>query len=143
MGSDINKSLLSKTVFAGVTSGVIFTSLSFPFFYFITYSGNKKDGTSRKNRIKWFQLRHTKVNHPRDRYEDEYLSSRAWCEQQTMQDVYIRSLDGLRLHGSFFPADKPERIVMLCHGYRGTSFGSVAHIAEYLHRNNSSLLFIR
>ena len=32
--------------------------------------------------------------------------------------------------------------MLLAHGYRGTAFGSVAHMAEFMHENNCSLLFI-
>ena len=59
-----------------------------------------------------------------------------------MEDVYITSYDGLKLHAKYFPAKKPERLVILAHGYRGSSFGSIAHMAEFLHEKCCSLLFI-
>lgn len=125
----------------GFLAGGIATATGYPFFRFMTYAGKKKDPV-KKNRKKWFQLHHTTVNHPRYKHEEDYLATRAWCEAQEMEDVYTRSFDGLKLHAKYFPAEAPERIVLLCHGYRGTSFGSVAHMAEYLHENHTSLLFI-
>ena len=40
-------------------------------------------------------------NHPRNGYAKEYDESRAWCETQKMQDCYIQSVDGLKLHGFY------------------------------------------
>ena len=97
---------------------------------------------TKSNHKKWFQLKHTKINHPRNGYEKEYLAAREWCENQQMQDWYIRSIDGLKLHAFYLPADNPKRIILLSHGYKGTSFGSIAHMAEFLHENDSSLLFV-
>ena len=97
---------------------------------------------TKSNHKKWFQLKHTKINHPRNGYEKEYLAAREWCENQQMQDWYIRSIDGLKLHAFYLPADNPQRIILLSHGYKGTSFGSIAHMAEFLHENDSSLLFV-
>ncbi len=120
----------------------IFTGMAWPFFRFITYAGKKEKKSSSSNRKKWFQLKHTQINHPRHGYEEEYLAARQWCEEQDMQDMFIKSRDGLRLHAFYLPADKPKRIILLSHGYRGTSFGSMAHMAKFLHENDSDLLFI-
>ena len=102
----------------------------------------RKKMKTKSNHKKWFQLKHTKINHPRNGYEKEYLGAREWCENQQMQDWYIRSIDGLKLHAFYLPADNPKRIILLSHGYKGTSFGSIAHMAEFLHENDSSLLFV-
>lgn len=102
----------------------------------------RKKMKTKSNHKKWFQLKHTKINHPRNGYEKEYLAAREWCENQQMQDWYIRSIDGLKLHAFYLPADNPKRIILLSHGYKGTSFGSIAHMAEFLHENDSSLLFV-
>ncbi len=91
---------------------------------------------------KVFQLRQMKINHPRFEYEDEYEAAKAWCESQKMKDWYIRSFDGLKLHASYFPAENPRRTVLMCHGYKGTRFGSIAGIARFLHEQGSNLLFI-
>ena len=93
----------------------------------------------RKNILKFKQM---KINHPRNYYEKEYDSAKAWCEQQEMEDLYIESYDGLKLHAGYFPAENAERIVLLSHGYKGSCFGSIAYIAHFLHDNNCDLLFI-
>lgn len=91
---------------------------------------------------KWFQLSHTKINHPRYKFENEYEEGKAWCMQQNMQDCYIRSRDGLILHAYYFPAENAERFLLLSHGYKGSGFGDFAYTARFLHENHCNLLFI-
>ena len=50
--------------------------------------------------------------------------SKAWCLEQKMQDCYIKSIDGLKLHALYLPAEAAKRIVILSHGYRGSRFGT-------------------
>lgn len=133
------KTKLAVIVAAGVA---LFTMAGWPFFRFICYCGKKGSASSKKKKKKWFQLKHTVINHPRHLYNDEYEETKKWCEAQDMTDYYITARDGLKLHASYFPAENPERIILMSHGYKGSAFGSVAHMAEYLHDNNADLLFI-
>ncbi len=91
---------------------------------------------------KWFQLKQTKINHPRHKYEREYEEGKAWCREQNMRDCYIKSEDGLKLHGCYLPSKDAKRFVLLCHGYKGSGFGDFANIARFLHENQCNLLFI-
>ncbi len=93
-------------------------------------------------RKKWFQLSHTKINHPRDKFEREYEEGKEWCRQQHMQDCYMESVDGLLLHACYLPAKNPKRFVLLSHGYKGSGFGDFAYMARFLHEHNCNLLFI-
>ena len=72
-----------------------------------------KRGGRKKERKKWFELSHIRDNHPRNGYAKEYEESRAWCEAQKMQDCYIQSVDGLKLHGFYLPAENAKRFVIL------------------------------
>lgn len=96
----------------------------------------------RQSKKKWFRLSHTKINHPRYKFEKEYEDGKAWCAGQNMKDCYIKSKDGLKLHAYYLPAVDAKRFVILCHGYKGSGFGDFAHTARFLHENNCSLLFI-
>lgn len=99
----------------------------------------------KKNRLtkkKWFSLNHIKINHPRHKFEKEYEEGKEWCRNQSMQDCYVKSDDGLLLHGLYLPAENARRFVLLCHGYKGSGFGDFAYIAKFLHENNCNLLFI-
>jgi pimeloyl-ACP methyl ester carboxylesterase len=133
--------VVDLTVTLAVAAG-IFTGMAWPFFRFITYAGRKEEKAVPSIRKKWFRLKHTQINHPKYGYEEEYLAAKQWCEEQNMQDMFITSRDGLRLHAFYLPADNSKRIILLSHGYRGSSFGSMAHMAEFLHENDSDILFI-
>ena len=147
----IQTGIISGVVKAILAVGVIvYLAMGWPFFRFITYAGKRRDRGSGKNkgrqsdpnRKKWFSLKQTAVNHPRNGFEAEYEATKAWCMAQPMEDRYIRSADGLLLHASWYPAREPRRIMLMSHGYRGTRFGSVAHISRFLHENHVSLLLI-
>ena len=131
----------------------VFTAAGWPFFYFMTVAGKKKPQKTTEenkklqkpqsaNKKKWFALQHTTLNHPNNGYAEEYEKGRAWCESREMKDYYIQSRDGLRLHASYLPVKNAERIVILCHGYRASKFGTVAYPAEFLHDEKCDILFI-
>lgn len=133
MSSRVNKGILAFITGIGVFLEVGWTFSSKMIHY-------KKQGKS-SNR-KRLTLSHIKINHPRNGYEEIYNRGKKWCFSQDMKDVYIRSEDGLSLHGRFFEADEPERTILLSHGYKGTGFGDFANIAGFLHENHCNLLFI-
>lgn len=110
----------------------------YPFFKLMVYTGDNKA----KSRSKWFHLKHIRINHPRNGYEKEYETGKAWCAGQPMKDIHISSFDGLKLHASYLPANDHKRIVLLSHGYRGSGFGDFANTARFLHENGCDLLFI-
>lgn len=132
-----NKAL--KAGMAVIPSFIAFMALGWSFFELTVYN---KDSKKKQKRKQWFQLSHIKINHPRYKFEQQYESGKAWCMEQEMQDCYIRSHDGLILHASYFPAEDEKRIVILCHGYKGSGFGDFANMAKFLHENQCSLLFI-
>lgn len=127
-----------KTAGVAVSAFGIFMAFGWSFFDLMVHCRNKKYQTIKK----WFRLSHMRVNHPRHKFEKEYEEGKAWCLRQNMRDCYIRSRDGLLLHGYYLPAAKAERYVLLSHGYRGSSFGDFAYTARFLHENGCSLLFI-
>lgn len=127
-----------KILSAAAAAGGIFTAFGWPFFE-MTIRCKKKRKLTKK---KWYGLSHAKINHPRYKFEKEYEEGKAWCRQQDMQDCYLRSRDGLMLHGYYLPAQNARRFVILCHGYKGSGFGDFAYIARFLHENQCNLLFI-
>lgn len=65
------------------------------------------------------------------------------------QDLYIRSFDGLKLHGTFFPAPvseneleepKPKRVVICFHGYTSSGLKDYTSLACFYHELGFSLL---
>lgn len=132
------KNKVLKVLGVAVTSFSIFMMFGWSFFEIMVRCKKKKNITKKK----WFKLSHTKINHPRYKFEKEYEEGKAWCLEQNMQDCYIRSADGLRLHAYYLPADNAERFVLLSHGYKGSGFGDFAYTARFLHENRCNLLFI-
>ena len=100
-----------------------------------------KRGEHKKERKKWFELSHIRENHPQNGYAREYNESKVWCFEQKMQDCYIKSIDGLKLHALYLPAEDAKRIVILSHGYRGSRFGTLSFMAKYLHEHQCDVLF--
>lgn len=123
---------------AAATAVTTFLSLGWPFFEITVHSPKNK----KQSKKKWSGFSHTKINHPRYKFEKEYEEGKAWCLEQKMQDCYIVSKDGLRLHAHYLPAFHAKRFVILCHGYKGSGFGDFANTARFLHENHCNLLFI-
>lgn len=132
------KNKVIKMLGASVAAAGIFMSFGWSFFEMTVRCKEYKKQTRRK----WFQLSHTRINHPRHKYEKEYEEGREWCRQQRMQDCYIKSADDLMLHAYYLPAKDAERFVLLSHGYKGSGFGDFANTAKFLHENHCNLLFI-
>lgn len=132
------KNKVMKTIAATGTAIGVFMSFGWSFFEMMVHCKTKKKQT----RKKWFSLSHTRINHPRYKFEKEYEEGKAWCRNQTMQDCHIRSMDGLLLHALYLPAENGKRFVLLSHGYKGSGFGDFAYIAKFLHENQCHLLFI-
>ena len=83
------KNKVMKTVGAAAVSFGIFMAFGWSFFDLMIHCRNRKQPADKK----WFRLSHTKINHPRDKYEKEYEEGKAWCRQQNKENCYIRSKD--------------------------------------------------
>ena len=130
-----------KWMKAGILAGGAFTIFMMPgwsFFEITVHCKQKRTLNKKKN----FKLSHMKINHPRNKFEKEYNDGKVWCQEQKMQDCYMKSEDGLLLHGLYLPAENAERFILLCHGYKGSGFGDFANVAKFLHENHCNLLFI-
>ena len=132
------KNKVIKITGAATAAFGVFMAFGWSFFDLMIHCRDR----SRPANKKWFELTHIKINPPRTTFEKEYEEGKAWCRRQNMQDCYIKSRDGLLLHGFYLPAAKAERYVLLCHGYKGSGFGDFAYTAKFLHENGCRLLFI-
>ncbi|MBO4374391.1 MAG: alpha/beta hydrolase [Lachnospiraceae bacterium] len=125
-------------IISALAAGGVFISFGYPFFRLLV-DGKKGNGSGSS---RWKRLEHPRKNHPRNGYENKYEEGRAWCMAQAMEDRFLTSRDGIRLHALWLRAEEPERIVLLSHGYRGSSFGDFANMAKFLHENGCDLLFV-
>ncbi|MGN0157579.1 MAG: alpha/beta hydrolase [Brotaphodocola sp.] len=70
---------------------------------------------------------------------------RAWrerSEQLPKEDVYTVSDDGLKLHGTWFPYEGSNRVVICFHGYTSSGMNDYAAIAEYYRSQGFHLLLV-
>ena len=65
-----------------------------------------------------------------------------WLNEQDIKDVYIKSSDGLKLHGVYLAAPNAYRTVICVHGYRGSYATDFSAIFRYLYNNHSNVLLI-
>jgi pimeloyl-ACP methyl ester carboxylesterase len=76
-------------------------------------------------------------------FEDVVAEAEKWNMDQKMEDVYITSFDGLKLHARFFPAEgTAERVVLCAHGYRGAPFKDFCLSSRWLHEHGCAVLLI-
>lgn len=66
----------------------------------------------------------------------------AYINSREAEDVYITSFDGLSLHGSFYPADSPEAVALLFHGWRSRAVNDFCCAVEFLHSRHISVLLV-
>ena len=75
----------------------------------------------------------------------EYAGSMAlvgkWLKEQKLDDVSIRSRDGLLLHAYYLPAHSPSnRLVILHHGFTGNAMDNDAMHAKFFHEQGYEVL---
>lgn len=99
---------------------VFFWILAFAFFLVLLSGGYVfVKACVRRKELPWMveeELKKTSFG----KYYNCILASDAWLKANNAQDVYIESIDGLRLHGYWIPAEHPRGTVLLAHGYRST-----------------------
>lgn len=115
--------LLIVVVFLAIVSGV---------YVFIIGFARKKD-------VSWLiedEMRKT----PFGKHYDHVIKADHWLKEHMAQGVTIRSLDGLRLHGIWVPANQARGTVLLAHGYRSTYLVDFGPAFEYYHDLGLNLL---
>lgn len=75
-----------------------------------------------------------------EKYFKYILASHNWLLGHDFQDVYIRSFDGLKLHGYWVPAKNPRGTVLLAHGYRSTALLDLGFAFEFYYSRGFNLL---
>ena len=73
-------------------------------------------------------------------YNEYIQASHRWLKEHNAQDVYIKSNDGLQLHGYWIPADQPRGTVLMAHGYRSTMLIDFHLAFELFHRLGMNIL---
>lgn len=63
-----------------------------------------------------------------------------WLNDHKVQDVYIHSRDGLKLHAYWIPAETPKGTMLLAHGYRSTPMADFSAALNFYHSRGMNLL---
>lgn len=67
---------------------------------------------------------------------------REWMMQQPHEDVWIRSRDGLKLHGTYFKGDEGEKAVICFHGYTSMGLNDYGSLSYYYLMKGFRMLLI-
>ena len=75
-------------------------------------------------------------------YEVKMAPVGEWMEKQTLEDIFIRSRDGLRLHAFYLPAETASgKLAILHHGYTSKAMDNAAH-AKFFHEQGFEVLLL-
>lgn len=96
-------------------------------------------GFVRKKDVSWL-IESDMRKSPFGEHYDHVIKADQWLKQHGAQGITVRSLDGLRLHGLWVPADQPKGTILLAHGYRSTYLVDFGPAFEYYHNMGLNLL---
>lgn len=77
-----------------------------------------------------------------DAYIPGIRASKEWLAGRPHEDVYIKSQDGLRLHGTYFSCEKSKRAVICFHGYTSEGLNDYSSIAKFYLERGFNLLIV-
>ena len=69
------------------------------------------------------------------------LSLAAKLENTPTETVELESEDKIKLIGHWYPAEKPERIILAMHGWRSTWSRDFGAVSDFWHHNGCSVLY--
>ena len=75
-----------------------------------------------------------------EKYNKLIHDSHNWLLDHDAQDVYVKSYDGLILHGLWVPAEKAKGTIILAHGYKSTMLVDFGMVLDLYHNLGMNLL---
>lgn len=93
----------------------------------------------RRKELPWFvedEIKKTSYG----KYYDYIVKADHYLKEHNAQDVFIKSHDGLKLHGLWVPAENPKGTILLAHGYRSTKYVDFALVYELYHDLGMNIL---
>ena len=93
----------------------------------------------RKKEINWLEKEEIE-NSPYAEFFDSIIAADKWIHDHQAEDLYIRSGDGLALHGLWIPAEFANGTMILVHGYRSSQLADFGFVLDYFHRQGYNLL---
>ncbi len=67
---------------------------------------------------------------------------KAWFLEQKTEDIYIKSFDGLKLHGTLLRCDSNKNCVICFHGYTSKGTNDYGSMAKFYHEQNFNIIMI-
>lgn len=77
-----------------------------------------------------------------EEYMVKMASAGEWMEKQTIEDMFIRARDGIRLHAFYLAAAEPsKKLVILHHGFTSHAADNATH-AKFFHEQGYEVLLL-
>lgn len=77
-----------------------------------------------------------------DQYMPMLEKCKEWMMEQPMEDIYIKTWDGLKLHGTYFPGNGGNKIVLCFHGYTSQGMSDYIGLSNYYLKNGYQMLLV-
>lgn len=77
-----------------------------------------------------------------EQYMPRMKEWKAWMLNQPHEDVWIRSHDGLKLHGTYFPGESSNKIIIGFHGYTSKGMSDYIGLSNYYLRRGYQMLLV-
>lgn len=74
------------------------------------------------------------------RFYEHISAADQWLHQHDAQDLWIKSTDGLKLHGLWIPAQQQRGTIILAHGYRSCYLADFGLVLDLYHNLGLNLL---
>lgn len=100
------------------------------------YRRTMKRGSAKKERT--MNMSGTDWN----QYAPMMQERKAYMLAQTHEDVYVRSVDGLRLHAVWFPVGTQKKAVICFHGYTSQGMSDYIGLSDYYLKRGYSMLLV-
>ncbi len=96
-------------------------------------------GCVRRKELPWLVQEEIEKT-PYKKYSKQIRDADKWLADHEAQDLWVKSHDGLTLHGLWIPAKDPKGTVLFAHGYRSTMLLDFGMAFDYYYDRNMNLL---
>ncbi|MBQ2725293.1 MAG: alpha/beta hydrolase [Clostridia bacterium] len=116
-----------------IAAGVLLVLLAAVILFFIQFTHGRKE----------MDLESMKNDGPVwDQYVQAIDNCREWMAERETEEVTVTSFDGLKLYGTYIPAENPKACVILMHGYRSTGLYDFSGVIPYYGENGYSMIVV-
>ena len=77
-----------------------------------------------------------------DQHLDFIRPRKAWLAEQPTEDIYIKSFDNLKLHGTLLKSGNNKNCVICFHGYTSRGLNDYGAMSKFYHEQNFNVIMI-